>query len=350
MVRPSKTLDELLDDFVCVRVTDMRGVDLSRFDFDFDLTFSALMMSGEGRVYHRYGGRDERGAGTWLSEASLASALRATLGEHEAQTEAAAPRIPAPLRLEEVASFKKRDRGECIHCHSVNTSLYEEARDAKQLTRDWIWKHPTPARIGLDLDRDDQRLVSAVAEDGAAAKAELKVGDRLITVAGTSIATASDVMFALDRTPGAGGKLAVEFERGGERGSAELVLAEGWKRGAAREFAWRPTKWAMTPAPGFGGPRLESQRLEALGLDPQRFAFRVQYLVTWGDNRRYGQAAAKAGLREGDIVTSVGGKHDFESIEHFHAWWRLSVEVGDSVVIETLRNGEPREVKLTAIR
>lgn len=356
MVRPSKSLAKLLDEFICVRVTDMRGVNLARYDFDFDLTFALLAMDVDGQVYHRYGGRDERGADTWLSGASLEHMLEASLNEHDARAELRAngrakeAAAPQPLRIEEVPSFKKRDRGECIHCHSVNTSLYEEALNAERLTLDWIWKQPSPTRVGIDLERDDQQLVKRVDEGSAAAAADVQVGDRLILVGDTRIASASDVMHALDKAPAEGGKLALVLERAGERVSTDLDLASGWKRGTPREFAWRPTKWAMLPAPGFGGPELNATERKQLGLDAEGFLFRVQYMVTWGDNRRYGQAAGKAGLRVGDVVLSVDGRTDFDSIEHFHAWWRLTVPFGKSVPIRVLRDGEERTIHLVALR
>ena len=41
---------ELAKSFVCVRVTDLRSLDLTRYRLDFDLTFSAFVADGEGRV------------------------------------------------------------------------------------------------------------------------------------------------------------------------------------------------------------------------------------------------------------------------------------------------------------
>ena len=351
MVRPPKQLEALLDDFVCVRVTDMRGVDLERYAFDFDLTFSVLVMDSGGRVLHRYGGRDERGADTWLSVASLIRLLRRSQAEASrdpAAKSSSSPQVPGP-RIEEIPSFKKRDRGECIHCHSVNTSLYEQARDAGTLTEDWIWKYPTPARIGVDLDRDEQERITAVRADSPAADAGLRVGDRVLSIGEVPVASATDVMYALERAPGEACRLTVSVQRGLDRREFPLELPAGWKRGSPREFAWRPTKWALTPAPGFGGPRLTPDELASLGLGRDAFAFRVQYLVTWGDNRRYGHAAARAGLREGDVVVALDGRGDFHSIEHFHAWWRLEVDFGQEVTIDILRAGHPMTLRLIAI-
>ena len=45
----------LLDQFVCVRVINANALDLSRFQFDYDLSFSAIMFNGDGTIYGRYG-------------------------------------------------------------------------------------------------------------------------------------------------------------------------------------------------------------------------------------------------------------------------------------------------------
>ena len=73
---------ELYESFVCVRVTDMRGVDLARYTFDFDLTFAAVLARADGYIYHRFGGRDHESADGWLRMEALESVLKRTLEEH----------------------------------------------------------------------------------------------------------------------------------------------------------------------------------------------------------------------------------------------------------------------------
>lgn len=48
-------LAPLLDQFVCVRVINANALDLTKFQFDFDLSFSTLFFNGDGTVYGRYG-------------------------------------------------------------------------------------------------------------------------------------------------------------------------------------------------------------------------------------------------------------------------------------------------------
>ena len=353
-MQPGEALQKLYDEYVTVRVTDMRGVDLSRYRFDFDLTFAALLMHPNGHVYHRYGGRDVRSADHWLSDESFATLLETTLVEHERYERAKDTSLAdadrrQPLRLENVPAFAARDKGECIHCHNINEFQSYQARAENRWNEDDIWVYPEPARIGLDLDREEQGRVLSVEAESPAARAGMLALDRLVQVGDVSIASASDVMEALDRVPMAGGELALRYRRGEDLVEASLALPEGWRRGTPYSFSWRPFKWALDPVPGFGGPALTVMEREKLGLDPANFAFRVQYTVTWGPRRRYGQAAGRAGLRTGDIVTAVAGKRDFRSTDHFHAWWRLTRSVGETVPIDVVREGEALTIDLKVI-
>ncbi|MFT5052839.1 MAG: hypothetical protein ACI8QZ_004277, partial [Chlamydiales bacterium] len=253
------------------------------------------------------------------------------------------------LVLEELPSFAKRDKGGCIHCHSVFPALYEEARAANTWSPEQRWVYPSPGRIGLDLDRDDQTLVTSVADGSIAARNGVQSGDRLRRASDRELATASDLSAVLHDHSAAGGTLQMQIERDGAGRDVSLELSPGWKTATPLEFSWRPFKWGFTPAPGFGGPALPAAEKRVLGLAPDAFAFRVSYLVTWGDNSRYGERAQRAGLRKDDIFVSADGKRDFASADHFHSWWRLTRNVGQSVEIEILRNGTPMTMHLIVV-
>ena len=49
------SLGPLLDQFVCVRLINANAIDLARFQFDYDLSFSTLFFNADGTVYGRYG-------------------------------------------------------------------------------------------------------------------------------------------------------------------------------------------------------------------------------------------------------------------------------------------------------
>lgn len=336
--------------YVAVRIVDMRGVDLKRYDFDWDLTFAALVMHPDGTIYHRYGGRDHRGAGVWLSERSFENFLRQGLETHAAYLRDPHPPEPRePLYLEEVDAFAVKDKGECIHCHSVFPSLRAEARERGEWGTDGDWIYPPPSRLGFDLDRDDQRSVTGVEPETPAARAGLLPGDRLLSLDGRDLATVSDLSAVLHGLPAEGGVQTLTIERDGSPRTLDLELATGWKRGTPLSYSWRPLKWALLPAPGFGGPLLTAEQKRSRGIDPKVFAFRVQYTVTWGENRRFGQAVNRAGLRQNDVVLGTMSKRDFETVAHFHSWWRLTCKPGEVVELALWKGGAVEALPLRVL-
>lgn len=242
--------------------------------------------------------------------------------------------------------IKEGKAPKCFHCHMVDDMRLEERRERKQLRRQDAFLWPDPVQMGVRLERDDQARVKQVLSGSPAEKAGLAPGDLLLALAGHTVATFGDIQRVLHRTDGGAARLELRVRRGQDEVRAELGLKSGWKEPDPATFAWRPTKWQLDPRPGFGGPALSASEKLKLGIPAQDFAFRVNYLVTWGEEARTGQNAAKAGLKKGDVVLSVDGKRDFESVDHFHAWVRLTKREGDTLDLETLRAGERRTLEL----
>lgn len=333
-----------------MRVTDLRGVDLARYAFDFDLTFSVLLMHADGHVYHRYGGRDFSSPTVWLGLESLESLLRAALVEHEAYAAAPQTRVaPAALRLEAVKSYARRDKGECIHCHMVLPALHEEALAAGTWREGDLWMYPDPARIGLVLDPVDQARIVSVEAGSAAAAGGLLAGDRLVALGEQRVLTATDVQWALHHAEPTATEVVVRYVRDGAESEGVLTLADGWRVGSPLDFSWRPFKWHLVPQVGFGGPLVSDAERRRLGLAADAFAMRVNYIVTWGEFSRYGNEATRAGLRKDDVVVSAGGRTDFASIEELHAWWTLTREPGETVEVVVLRGGERRVLEVNVL-
>src|SRR5262245_65790400 len=72
-------------EFILVRQTRMRGVDLDLFDFDYDLTWMGFFLDGDDRVLGRYGGRDADSADSRLSLAGLKYAMERALERHRSR-------------------------------------------------------------------------------------------------------------------------------------------------------------------------------------------------------------------------------------------------------------------------
>lgn len=334
-----------------VKVTDLRDVDVANLRFDFDLTFAALLMHADGTVYHRYGSRGPDRADGYLSLTSLAALLRDTVPEHTAYDGAPQPppqdpaqrAIDLPVLQQKLAKGQKID---CVHCHTVNDAEYPARRASRSWHADSPFVFPDPERIGITLDREQQNRVAAVAKDSAAAAAGLRAGDVLLALGGQRAArTFADVQWALDRWSGGDCELPLRYRRDDAEHAVALHLAAGWKRCDPADYAWRPYKWNLSPSAGFGGPALIAAQRRDLGLAGDRFAFRVGYIVDWGDRAERGEAVKAAGLKKGDIVVSFAGKDDFASVEHFHAWVALAHEVGEEVDFVVLRDGERRTLR-----
>jgi hypothetical protein len=71
----SDDLQPVLDQFVCVRVINANALDLSLFQFDYDLSFSTMFFNADRTVYGRYGSwkhqRDSQDATTAGYKAAL---------------------------------------------------------------------------------------------------------------------------------------------------------------------------------------------------------------------------------------------------------------------------------------
>src|SRR5687767_631106 len=75
-------LAPLLEQFVCVRVINANALDLSLFQFDYDLSFSTLFFNGDGTVYGRYGSWVHQKDVQEKSTASFRGALEGALELH----------------------------------------------------------------------------------------------------------------------------------------------------------------------------------------------------------------------------------------------------------------------------
>ncbi len=341
MGRGSDELTAALRPYLCVRVTDLRDIDVAAIRFDFDLTFAALVLRHDGTILHRYGGRGPDDPAGYLSLSSLARLLRDALPD--ATAAAATTDAPAPLRAIDLPvlqqKLQKGQRIDCVHCHTVNDAEYAERRLGGRFSPDQRWVFPDPARIGLAIDRERQSLVTAVTPDSPAARAGLRPGDLLLALGEQRVVrTFSDVQWALHRADAGGTKLPIAFRRDGAEHRAELDLAAGWKQCPPEEYAWRPYKWNLSPHAAFGGPLLDQAERRALGIDGP-WALRVGYIVDWGERAAGGRAVRAMGLRKGDVVVSFGGKDDFASIDHFHAWVALTQQVGKETEVVVLRDG-----------
>lgn len=331
----------------------MASVDLNLYRFDFDLTLAILLMHPDGTVYHRLGSRPKDDPDAWLSSDVLADLLNRTLGEHKKHKPVSRKGRKTVRRINDIPAWRKRTGGKppkCVHCHMVHTAERLELQRKGKWKREDMWMYPEPKLVGLQIDPNDQTLITHVRKGSLAQKAGLEADDRIETASGVPVATINDFQWQLHQLKSRSARLPMTIVRKGKSRKFTLPTKKGWRVTDPADYAWRAYKWELKPQPGFGGPVLDEDEKKRLGLSGQKFAFRVGYLVTWGPNAASGRNAQSAGIKKGDVIVSVDGKDDFESIEHFHAWFRLTREPGSTADVRVLRSGRLRRIKLPVRR
>src|ERR1043166_4014771 len=137
-----------MDRFVCVRLVQGNALDLSLFQFDYDLTFAAFFMNADRTIYGRFGSRSEREDATRdLSIDGFRKALAAALELHKhypANKASLAGKQPKPARFKTPDEFpllhgrfqaKLDYEGKlvqsCMHCHQVREAERHFYRDER---------------------------------------------------------------------------------------------------------------------------------------------------------------------------------------------------------------------------
>jgi hypothetical protein len=335
VARLDPPLRELARQFVLVRLTRMRDVNLALFDFDYDLTWMGFFLGPREEVYGRYGGRDADSADGRVSVAGLCHAMEAALKRHRLARPAPGGTPAAPRTVADFPGFRGLPANACVHCHQV----YDLRRAALQAAGTWsldeVWVYPQPENVGLTLDADRGDRVAGLRPGSPADRAGLRAGDRLARVDGRDVASIADVQYALHRA-GPASSLEVAWFRDGAAKKATLELPDGWRR---TDVSWRWSLRGLDPIPPLRGDDLTAAEKAGLGLAPGRMAFRQGPFVS--------PHVEQAGVRQNDVVIGVDGKHLEMTARQFGAYLRLEYKVGDRPTFNLLRAGRQFDVALT---
>ena len=335
VVRLEDELDALKERFVRVRITAMDGVDLSRFRFDFDMSWAGVFLHPDGTVLGRYGSRDAGpdAAHVRVSVRGLANAMERALAlfdDYPENRDALAGKQPSPLAwrtIDDVPTRRRMAFGSCYHCHHVGEALMRATMEAGEaLDEASVWPYPPASRVGLSLDSNDDLTVTRVDPGSPAAAASIEVGDRLVSAGGQPLVSHADLQWVLHHLP-AETSLDVVVKRSGEPFGAVVALESGWRRGGAR---WRESRWTLRPGVAFR--RLAAEERARRDVASEDTAL----LVT----RVYGNAVRRGGLLRGDVVVAVEGLAGDVTEGELLAWLRSRHRLGDEVPVEVVRGGE----------
>ena len=351
-------LTPLLDQFVCARVINANALDLSLFQFDYDLSFSAMVFNADKTIYGRFGSWTHQKNQHEKSTAGFRRALERALELHKGypankgtlagkqspplpyQTPVNIPTLDGKYRLE--LDWQGKVVPSCVHCHQIGDALRTVHRNKREpMPEELIYPMPAPETIGLTLAQDSVGKVESVAPDSIASRAGLKAGDDIVSAAGQPIISVADLAWVLHRTSSSG-SVPLVAKRGGESVSVSLELPAGWRMKS--DISRRVGTWGMR-AMATGGLQLEeltdSER-SAKALAPDSMALRVKHVGEYGKHA----AAKRAGFQKEDVLVAVGSWNKRMSEGELIGQLLLAHPAGTSVNATVLRGGQRLELKL----
>ncbi len=348
----------LLDKFVCVRLINANAIDLARFQFDYDLSFSTMFFNADGTVYGRYG--------SWVHQADpdaketigYRRALEGALALHRGYPEngvtlAGKQGGPTPFRtpVEIPALAEKYGRElnwngkvvqSCVHCHQVGEAFrtYYRAKGA-QVPLERIYPLPAAETIGLRLAPDQAATIAAVVPGSLAASAGFRVGDEFVFFGGQPLISIADFSWVLHRASEAS-TLAAVVKRGGDEVGLKLTLPAGWRMKA--DISKRVGTWSMR-AMAFGGLTLvdldEAARAER-GIGAEAMALFVKGMGQFNQHA----TAKKAGFLKDDVLVAVNGFAARASEGEMIGRLLQTTKIGETVEVVVLRGIERVSLKL----
>lgn len=351
----SKKLADLTrDNFVCVRQVEMKNVDLSIFQFDHDLNWAGFFMNADGTVYARYGTQSEKGADAYNNVKGLANTMNRVLQLHSnyPQNKAMfAGKLPEPKPWKKPRDMKflqtkllneaKTSRKNCIHCHNIHDAEHGQWTADGTFSQDKLWRYPLPENIGLTIDQSDGRTISEVASGSAAATAGLQAGQEINLINGQAISSIADMQWVLHHQPNSDdAAVRITLADGTQ---STVALAEGWK---VTDISWRGSLYSVSPVIRIWMPPLNSFDKEKRGLSDETNALLVKWINTGSPS---GQAAKKAGLKNGDLVMEFDGQPVAGNHARFLTQLKLNYKVGDTVPLTILRGKKRMQIELPLV-
>ena len=310
-------LAPLLDQFICARVINANALDLSLFQFDYDLSFSALIFNADRTLYGRFGSWVHQKNQHDKSTAGFKCALEGALEIHRGypankptlygkqgayspyKTPVNIPTLDGKYQME--LDWNGKVVPSCVHCHQIGDALRRVHRESREpMPTGLIYPMPAPETIGLTLAQDAVAKVETIAKDSAASRAGIQAGDDLVSFNGQRLISIADLSWALHRAP-ASGEIPVMVKRGAAMKSLTLSLPDGWR--SKSDISKRGGTWSMRGMV-FGGLVLEDLpdaiRTER-GLKKNDLAMLVKSVGQYGKHA----AAKKAGFQKDDVIVGL---------------------------------------------
>jgi serine protease Do len=351
-------LAAVLDQFVCVRLINANAIDLARFQFDFDLSFSTLFFNGDGAVYGRYGSWTHQRDTHDKNTAGFRRALSAVLAIHRgypgnkaalAEKQGGPTTFKTPVEMPALAGKYQRNLDwdgkvvqSCVHCHQIGDAMRTSFRDRKEVIPDeWIYPWPMPETIGFTLSADQIAKVQSVVGGSIAERAGFQPGDEIISLGGQPLVSIADVSWILHRAPETE-TLAALVRRGEMEKSLAVELPKDWRRRS--DISRRVGTWPMR-AMAFGGLVLEDLSDEERSrrrVSNEELGLLVKGVGQYGKHA----TAKKAGFQKDDVLVGIDGWTKRASESEMLGQLLRTRMPGEQVKVKVLRGDERIDLAL----
>lgn len=341
---------ERRQDFVCVRMTRMNGVNLNKFEFDYDTTWAAFFADADLNLFSRYGGRDHGEPDARINRQSLLHTMSEVSTAHQLAhgkpgtayqplADEQSDRLvqatrEGVVRADDIPLLKQSHQG-CIHCHEVAEYRLLQAANDDTFRREQLFGWPLPENLGITNDLQHGHRVQAVQPGSAADEGGLQAGDVIVAVNSTPVRSELDLRWVMHRSP-AGKPLEFEVRRTASDRLVQRVVhpPRDWKQ---TDLGWRKSLRSVPLELGIRGYSLTRSQRRKLALPAEEMAIK---LVSVRD-----RGLAKAlGVRQGDIIRELGGRSRNGSFERFLSDLLRQFQPGDTVRMVVLRGADRVEL------
>ena len=339
--------------FISLRQVEMKGVDLSLFQFDYDLNWAGMFINADGVVYARYGTQSTDGPDAYNSIAGLKNTMERVLKLHAAypanKVQLAGKRgTPKPYKtamempgLENKQAYRQTThRNNCIHCHNIHDAENHKLHLEGKLTKEKLWRYPFPENIGLNIDAVDGQRISKVQPNSPATRAGLKTGQRITHANGQPITSIADLQWVLHNLRN--GVETIRLTVAGSSRAHAVRTAPDWKK---TDISWRGSLWALHPRIRVYFPPASANEIRRLNLPAGQHALKAKWINT---GSKEGRAAYSAGLRLNDYVVGIAGKPFDNSINHrtFNLHVKMNYKSGQKLPLDLIRSGRKMRLDL----
>ena len=334
--------------FVSLRQVEMKDVDLSQFQFDYDLNWAAMFINFDGTVYGRYGTQSAQGADAYNSILSLEKAMLRVLSLHRNYPRNKAELVPkkgtakpyrTALQMPGLPNKEKyagtTARNNCIHCHNIHDAEYDHTFSTGKFTEEFLWRYPLPDNLGIQVDPKDGQVVGKVQPRSPAAIAGVRPSQRILRANGQPIISIAELQWVLHNLPPATARVRLLVANPDARLSTHyLVLTSPtWKR---TDLSWRGSMWNVRPRMRVWMPDATTDEIRRLGLPRGQKALKVKWINRGSEE---GRAVFQAGLREGDFIVAIEGKPVRFDHRALNAYVKLNYKPGQILPVTLRRNG-----------